>query len=135
MVRSGKVPGDSPSESQAKMAARAAAKASRELEEEFAPETSSMTKPVPVAVGASPAQIPRNPDVVTALSLTLPVPTSKNSQETYTPPSTVTIPNQDFAPPPPQDSSRDALSVPTIRSRMNYSAITIEYAYLIDVED
>ena len=31
--------------------------------------------------------------------------------------------------------TRDALSVPTIRSRLSYDAIPIKYAYLLDVED
>ena len=95
-----------------------------------------MTKPVPFAVDASPAQVPRKPEAVTMSSLTLPVSTAKNSQETtYMPPGTVATPSQSFAPPPPQDSTRDTLSVPVIPSRMNYSNIPIKYAYLIDVED
>ena len=95
-----------------------------------------MTKPVPVNVDASPAQIPRKSEAVTVSSIAPPSPTAKDSQETtYAPPSTVTIPSQIFAPPPPQDSTRDTLSFPTIRSCMNYNTIPIEYTYLIDVED
>ena len=136
MVRSGKISGDSQSMSQAKKSARATAKFSRELEEKFAPETPSMIKPVPVTVDTSPVQILRKPEAVTASSLAPPVPTDKNSLETmYMPPGTVTTSSQGFALPPPQDSCRDALSIPVIRSRMNYSNILIEYAYLIDVEN
>ena len=136
MARSGKTTGESPSKSQAEKGAHAAAKTSRELEEEFVLEVPSMTRPVPVAVDASPAQIPRKSEAVTVSSIALPSPMAKNSQETtYAAPGTVTIPSQSFAPPPPHNSTRDTLSVPTIRSCMNYNAIPIEYAYLIDVED
>ena len=129
MTRLGKTTSESPSKSQAKKAKRAASKASRDLEEKFAPEVLSVTKPVPVAVDASPAQIPKKPKAVTASSIAPPSPTAEDSHDrTYSPPGTVTIPSRPFTPPPLQYSSRDALSIPTIHSCMNYDTIPIEYA-------
>ena len=92
--------------------------------------------PDPVAVDASPVQIPRKPKVVPVSSIAPPSPTAQDTQDrSCKPPETVTIPSRYFAPPPQQDLARDNLSVPTIRSRLNYDTIPIQYVYILDVED
>ena len=128
---------DSPSKSAVKKAKCAAAKSKQDLDEEFTSETpKTVYVPDPVALNASPVQIPRKPKVVPASSLALSSPTTQDTQErSCKPPETVTIPSRSFAPPPIQDSARDNLSVPTIRSRLNYNTIPIQYAYLLDVEN
>ena len=111
-------------------------KVKQDLEEEFASEIPKIAQPDPVAVNASPAQIQKKPRVFPASSLNPPSPTTQDTQDRYCkPPETITIPSYSSVPPPIQDSARDALSVPTIRSRMNYDTIPIEDAYLLDVED
>ena len=128
---------DSPIKIAVKKAKRVAAKARQDLVEEFKTETPKTAHmPNPDAVDVSPAQIPRKPKVVPASSLAPPSPTAQVIQDrSIVLHETVTIPIQSFAPLPVQDSTCDNLSVPTIRSRMNYYTIPIQYAYLMDVED
>ena len=133
MARLGKTT-ESPLKYAAKKAKRAAAKANQDLEEEFASEVPRTNKPEPVAVDAIPAQIPKKTNAVPASSLAPLSPTAEDTQDrTYEPSNTITITSRSFAPPPLQDSACGALSIPMIRSRMNYDTIPIEYAYLIDV--
>ena len=69
-------------------------------------------------------------------SLAPPSPTAEDTQDrSCKPPDTAIIPSHSSAPPPIQDSARDTLSVPTIRSRLNYDATPIQYAYLPGIED
>ena len=124
------------SKSAAKKAKRTAAKSKQDLEKEFASEVPKTSQLDLVVLDASPAQIPKMPKVVPVSGLDLPSPTALETQgRSCEPPDTGIIPSRSFAPPPLQDSARDALSVPTIRSRINYNMIPIEYAYLVDGED
>ena len=126
---------DSPSKPASKKARRAAAKAKQDLDAGFVCEIPKTAQPDPVAVDASLVKISRKPKVVPALILAPPSSTAQDTQDrSYKPPEAVTIPSCSFAPPPIQDSARETLSVPTIRSRINYNTIPIEYAYLLDVE-
>ena len=135
MARLGKT-SDSLSKSASKKAKCAATTAKQDLEEDFASEIPKTAQLDPIAVDASPAQIPRKTKVVPASSLGPPSHTAEDTQDrSCEPPDTVTIPSRSSAPPPIQDSARYALSIPTIRSRMNHEAIPIQYVYLLDVED
>ena len=128
---------DSPGKSAVKKEKHAAEKAKQDLAEEFQTETPKTTHVTnPDTVDSSPIQIPRKFKVVPASSLTPPSLTVQDIQDrSMVPPETGTIPSQCFAPPPVQDSTRDNLSIPTIRLRINYDTITIKYTYLKDVDD
>ena len=136
MARQGKST-ESPTKSGLKTAKRAAAKARQDLIEEFATKSSKdVYTPDTDAVDVSLVRIPKKLKVVPVLSLAPPSPTTQDTQDrSIAPPETVTIPSQYFSPLTIQESTCDNLSVPTIRSRLNYEAIPIKYAYLMDVED
>ena len=135
MARLGKSQ-DSPSKSASKKAKRAAAKAKLDIDMEFSSDNPITAENEPVAIGASPAQIPRKPKVIPASSVAPPSPKTGDYQDmSCKPPDTATISSRFSAPPPKQDSTHDTLSVPTIRSRLSYDAIPIKYAHLLDVED
>ena len=85
------------------------------------------------AVDGSPTQIPKNPVIIPALSLAPYSSPAKTQAMLKKPPDEGIIPAPSTAPPHNQNSID--LSVPTIRSRLNYEAIPIKFAYLIDVED
>ena len=88
------------------------------------------------ALDASLVRIHKKSDVISVSSLAPTSPTVKDIQDRLQALSeTFTIPNQSFAPPPIQESARDNLSVPTIRLRLSYEAITMKFAYLMDMED
>ena len=124
-----------------KKAKHAAAKARQDLAGAFATESvHDIITPPQDSVNKSPVRIPKNPKVITVSSLAPPSPTVKDIQDRLEePPETVTIPKKSFDPPPLQEPfqepARDNMSVPTIRSRLNYEAIPIKFVYLIDVED
>ena len=140
MTRQGKGT-KSATKSTLKKVKRVAAKARKDLAGAFTTKSvhDIITSPLD-AVNESPVQIPKKSEVIPALSLALPSPTAKFIQDRLqAPPETVTIPNQSFTPPslqePFQEPVRDNLSVPTIRLRLKYEAIPINFAYLVDVED
>ena len=127
----------SPTKLVPKKAKRAATKARQDLAGAFTTESvKNVITPDLDASNASPVWIPKKFDVIPASSLAPPSSTAKDIQDrSQAPPETVTIPKQSVAPPPIQKPARDNLSVPTIYSRLNYEAIPIKCAYLMDVED
>ena len=127
---------DSPLKTSSKKANQlAAAKAMLDLEEEFSSERTK-AQIEPAAVDASPVQIPKQSIAVPALILAPPSPTAQDIQESAKKlPATVTVPLRSYVLPPPQEPVHDALLVPTIRSRLNYDTIPIQYAYFLDIED
>ena len=85
------------------------------------------------AVDEIPSQIPWKPVTIPASSLAPQNSPAKAQGDFKDPPEEVEIHVYDPFPLPPQDSAD--LSVPRIRSRLNYDLIPIKFAYLFDVED
>ena len=135
MARQGKSI-NSPSKSASNKAKRAAAKALLDITAGFSKDDLLTAKEELVAVDVSLVQIAPTSKDIPASSVAPPFPTTVDQQDmSCKPPGTITISSRFSALPPKQDSTCDALSVPTIRSRLDYNAIPIKYAYLLDVED
>ena len=127
MARLGKSQ-DSPSRSASKKAKRGAAKALLDINAKFSGNDPITAENEPAAVDASPVQISPKIKLISALSVAPPSPATEDLQDmSCKPPETVTISSRFSAPPPKQDSTRDALSVPTIGSRLSYDDIPIKY--------
>ena len=100
------------------------------------PNKKNVIEPDLDAVDASPVQIPKKFVVIPALSLALhSLPAKVTHASLQKLPEIVTIPIQSIDPPHIQEPTRDKLSVPTIRLRLNYEAIPIKFSYLMDVEN
>ena len=139
MVRSGKI-SESPSKSVLKKAKRAAEKAKQDPAKGFSTSTdANINTPYLDAANVSSVCIPRNYNQTPASILAPPVLTAHDVSVTTlrAPPATVIIPAQ-LDPLPVQltpDPIHDNLSIPTIRSCLNYETIPIKFSYLMDVED